>query len=90
MIESGIITEDVEKFVAINLKMDAGMAIALSAILVELETSGVSRMFGPCGEDTLEEFTNALTTAVIKHSEQFDGNNEYIGPKDELSRDDAE
>jgi len=85
MIESGIITKDVEQFVCINLKVDAAEAIDLESSLEELIVSGVLKMLPHDGQTSLLKLHEVLGASLTSYAKEYDDNEQFIGNADEES-----
>ena len=79
MIESGIISETVEQFVAVNLKLDLTEATNLALMLQRLQITGVESIFEENERTTLSKLIDVLESALVLHSEDYDDNGHFRG-----------
>jgi len=79
MIESGIVTKDVEQFVCINLKVSADIALDIEEALAKLISSDVIAMLPKEGQDSLGGLQEAIQASLVKYRDEFDEHEQYTG-----------
>ena len=79
MIESGIVTKDVEQFVCINLKVSADIALDIEEALAKLISSDVIAMLPKEGQDSLSGLQEAIQASLVKYRDEFDEHEQYTG-----------
>ncbi len=85
MVESGIITKDVEQFVCINLKVDAAEALELEEALSELIGSGVTKMLSVDKQESLFKMQQALEASLVSYQNDYNEDEQFIGEVNEKS-----
>jgi len=83
MVESGIITRDVEQFVNINLKLDTTNAINIEESLDKLISSNVIMMLSEDGQQSIIKLQESLEACLVSYQNDYNEYGEYEGKIDE-------
>jgi len=82
MIESGVVTRDVEQFVCVNLKLDAKEAFDLEDALETLIVTKVTNMLPENGQNSIVKLQEVLEACLKNYESDFNDNEEFIGNTD--------
>ena len=82
MIESGVVTRDVEQFVCVNLKLDAKEAFDLEDALETLIVTKVTNMLPEDGQNSIVKLQEVLEACLKNYESDFNDNEEFIGNTD--------
>ncbi len=85
MIESGVVTKDVEQFVCVNLKLDAKEAFDLEDALETLIVTKVTNMLPENGQNSIVKLQEVLEACLKNYESDFNDNEEFVGNTNEES-----